>query len=129
MGFGLETGFIYHFNIQLVTTFNYSAIADFHSLQITTAHTKSFQSAVFSSCSLATASNNRDSSTAPIKFTLHRLPYNFLPTHSVTTEYLLNLSQPRTCRKYHSLLYLSRFCGNMPFCEGVTQKWLCIPAY
>jgi hypothetical protein len=36
------------FNTRLVTTFNYSAIADLHTLQITTAHAKSFQSAVSS---------------------------------------------------------------------------------
>jgi hypothetical protein len=37
-------GFIDHFNTYLVTTFNYSAIADLH----TTAHSKSFQPAVSS---------------------------------------------------------------------------------
>jgi hypothetical protein len=47
-GFGLEIGFIDHFNIRLVTTLNYSAIADFHTSQITTTHAKSFQSAVSS---------------------------------------------------------------------------------
>jgi hypothetical protein len=47
-GFGLEIGFIGHFNTRLVTTINYSAIADLHTLQITTAHAKSFQSAVSS---------------------------------------------------------------------------------
>jgi hypothetical protein len=36
------------FNKQLVTTLNYSAITDFHTLQITTAHAKSFQSALIS---------------------------------------------------------------------------------
>jgi hypothetical protein len=36
-GFGLEIGFIDHFNTRLANTFNYSAIADFHILQITTA--------------------------------------------------------------------------------------------
>jgi hypothetical protein len=48
MGFGLEIGFIDHFNTRLVTALNYGAIGDLHSLQITTAHTKSFQSAVSS---------------------------------------------------------------------------------
>jgi hypothetical protein len=43
-GFGLQIGFIDHFNTRLVTTLNYSTIADVHSLQITTAHAKSFQS-------------------------------------------------------------------------------------
>jgi hypothetical protein len=41
-GFGLEVGFIDHFNTQPVITLNYSAVADFHTSQITTAHVKSF---------------------------------------------------------------------------------------
>jgi hypothetical protein len=48
MGFGLEVGFIDHFNTWLVTAPNYSAITDVHTLQISTAHTKSFQFAVSS---------------------------------------------------------------------------------
>jgi hypothetical protein len=40
-GFGLDIGFIDHFNAQLVITLNYSAIADLHILKITTAHAKS----------------------------------------------------------------------------------------
>jgi hypothetical protein len=47
-GFGLDFGFIDPFNKRLVTTFNYSSIADLHTLQITTAHAKSFQPAVSS---------------------------------------------------------------------------------
>jgi hypothetical protein len=42
----LENGFIDHFNTWLVTTPNYSAIANLHTLQITTAHAKCFQSSV-----------------------------------------------------------------------------------
>jgi hypothetical protein len=45
-GFGLDIGFIDHLHV--VTTKNYNTIANFHTLQITTAHTKSFQSAVSS---------------------------------------------------------------------------------
>jgi hypothetical protein len=41
-GFGLEVGFIDHFNTQPVITLNYSAVADFHTLQITTEHVKTF---------------------------------------------------------------------------------------
>jgi hypothetical protein len=29
-GFGLDIGFMDHFNMQLITTLNYSAIANFH---------------------------------------------------------------------------------------------------
>jgi hypothetical protein len=47
-GFGLEIGFIDHFHSRLVTTLNYNAITEFRTLQITAAHTKSFQSAVSS---------------------------------------------------------------------------------
>jgi ethanolamine utilization microcompartment shell protein EutS len=36
--FGLEIGFIDRFSTRLVTTFNYSAIADLHALQISRAH-------------------------------------------------------------------------------------------
>jgi hypothetical protein len=39
-GFGLDIGFIDHFNTQLVITLNYSAIPNFHTLQITGAHVK-----------------------------------------------------------------------------------------
>jgi hypothetical protein len=45
-GFGLVTGFIEH--LQIVTTSNYNAIANSHTLQLTTARTKSSHSAVFS---------------------------------------------------------------------------------
>jgi hypothetical protein len=45
--FGVEIGFIDYFNA-LMTTFNYSAIPDLHTLQITTSHAKSFQSALSS---------------------------------------------------------------------------------
>jgi hypothetical protein len=38
-GFGLDIVFIDHFTPRLGTTSNYSAISDFHTLQITTAHT------------------------------------------------------------------------------------------
>jgi hypothetical protein len=44
-GFGLETGVIDHFNTRIVITLNYSVVADLHTLQITSAHAKSFKSA------------------------------------------------------------------------------------
>jgi hypothetical protein len=43
-GLELQIEFIYHFNTRLGITLNYSAIADVHTLQITTAHAKSFRS-------------------------------------------------------------------------------------
>jgi hypothetical protein len=47
-GFGLEIDFIYHFDTRPVTKINYSAIADFHILQTTIAHIKSFRPVVYS---------------------------------------------------------------------------------
>jgi hypothetical protein len=41
-GFGLDIGSIDHFTTQLIIIFDYSAIADFHSSEITRAHAKSF---------------------------------------------------------------------------------------
>jgi hypothetical protein len=38
----LKIGFTDHFNSRLLTAFNYGAIADLHTLQITTAHAKLF---------------------------------------------------------------------------------------
>jgi hypothetical protein len=38
-GFGLDIGFIDHFNPQLVITLSYRAIADLHTLQITVTRT------------------------------------------------------------------------------------------
>jgi hypothetical protein len=55
--FGLVTRFIEHLYTQLVSTSNYSAITDPHTLQFATARTKSSQSAVFTSRCLVTTSN------------------------------------------------------------------------
>jgi hypothetical protein len=43
--FGLKVGFIDHFNPRLVTTLNFSANTELHTLEVTTAHAKSFMSA------------------------------------------------------------------------------------
>jgi hypothetical protein len=45
-GFGLVIGLIEH--LHMVTTNNYSTIANSHAVQLTTAHTTSAQSVVFS---------------------------------------------------------------------------------
>jgi hypothetical protein len=46
----LEIGFIDHFNTHLVTTLKYSVIADLHTLQIITAHTKSVSARTVFTC-------------------------------------------------------------------------------
>jgi hypothetical protein len=52
--FGLEIGFTDQFNTQLITTLNYSAIANFPTLHFTRAHAKYFptRSVFTSSCSV-----------------------------------------------------------------------------
>jgi hypothetical protein len=55
-GFGLEIGFIDHFNKRIVATFIFSAIANLNTLHITRAHAKSFRAlSVFISSCLVTA--------------------------------------------------------------------------
>jgi hypothetical protein len=62
-GFGLQVGFTDHFNTRIVTSLNYSAIADLRTLQTTTAQAKSPVCCVFTSRFLVTVLNNEDSST------------------------------------------------------------------
>jgi hypothetical protein len=65
-GIGLEIGFIDH--LYVVTTNNYNTIANFHTLQITIAHTKSFQCAVTSRFPV-TDLNKGDSSASVLNYT------------------------------------------------------------
>jgi hypothetical protein len=81
-GFRLEIRFIDHFNTALVITLNYSATAELHTLQITTAHTKSFQSAfTFHQSFPGNGFNNGDTS-------LHRRSILF--TDSLTNDHSWN---------------------------------------
>jgi hypothetical protein len=80
-------GFTDNFNMRLVTRLNYSAIANLHTLQISTANAKSFQSAVSSpAVPCFTASNSGDSPAAPTKSSLHRLPYNCQNQSHIATD-------------------------------------------
>jgi hypothetical protein len=62
-GFGLDIGFIDHFNTQLLMTLNHSAIANSHTLQITSA--QKLVLSVTRRC-LITASNSGDSSASAL---------------------------------------------------------------
>jgi hypothetical protein len=73
MGFWLVTGFIEH--LQNVTINNSSAVANSHTLQFTTARTKSYQSAVSSPMDAALLPDSRPRRLAAI---LHQPPT--LPT-------------------------------------------------
>jgi hypothetical protein len=71
-GFGLDIQFIDYFNTQLVITLNYSAIADFHPLQITRAQAKSFPvCSVFTSKLPGNGSNNCYSCDSVLKSSLN----------------------------------------------------------
>jgi hypothetical protein len=70
MGFWI--GFIDHFNRELISTHNYSAIADLWTLQITRAHRLCSQPiTVSTSRFLVTASNNGHSSASGLKSSLN----------------------------------------------------------
>jgi hypothetical protein len=86
----LNIGFIDHFNTQLVITLNYSAIANFHNLQFTTAHAK-FSPAcnIFTRRFLVTASNNGYSSASVLKSSLNG---GSIPTASLKVKISLRLA-------------------------------------
>jgi hypothetical protein len=84
LSMGIWIGFIDHFNVRLVTTLNYSVTMLISTLQITTVLSCQ-PAAVSTGHSLEMASKSGESSTALTKSSLHRLPYNWLPTDSVTT--------------------------------------------
>jgi hypothetical protein len=93
-GFGLQIGFTDHFTTRLVTTSNYSSIADLYAFQITIAYSKSFPvCCVFTSRSLVTASNSGNSSAFAVTSLLacsqlHRLSILF--TDSLATDLQLS---------------------------------------
>jgi hypothetical protein len=78
--FGLVVGFIDHFSTQLVITLNYSAIVDFRTLKIATAHAKSFLVCrVVTRLFLVTASNNGYSSASVLKSSLNGVSFPIVP--------------------------------------------------
>jgi hypothetical protein len=86
-------GFTDHLYTRLVSTSNYSATANLHNSQIITAPAKPFPACcVFTSLSLATASNSGDSSASRA----HAIPY-CPPSHNWLRPLLIT-SQHRPCR-------------------------------
>jgi hypothetical protein len=113
-----------------VTTLNYSAIANLHISQITTAHAKPSQFAVSSSFP-ATASNNRDAS-ASVLMSLLSGEY---PTTELNSKLVILMTPwhgPRRKHRLQQFLYCCmwiRWRWNMFDFEGVTQERLHIFAY
>jgi hypothetical protein len=88
-GFGFDIAFTDHFNTQLVTTLNYSAIANLHILQITRAHANSFPGrSVFTSSCLVTVSNNGYSSASGLKSSLNGGSLPTAPKCSLRPAYI-----------------------------------------
>jgi hypothetical protein len=99
------TRFIGNFTTRLRTTSNYSAITNRHTLQITTAHSKSFSACcVFTSRFLVTASNSEVSSA----FALTSLLSGEYPTTELTTK-----SQSHIATNGQSVLVSSPHLGLM----------------
>jgi hypothetical protein len=105
-----------------LTTSNYSAIANLHILQITTAHAKPSQSA-FTSRFLVTDLNNGDSSAS----VLTSLLSGEYPTTEFIVTIVLNITSRHGPRRKHCLQHFLYCCvwircrGNMFVCECVTQ--------
>jgi hypothetical protein len=71
MGFWI-TRFIDHLQVITTSNYDYNTVAGFHTLQMTTAHTKPFPAcSVFTRRFLATASNSGYSSASVLKSTLN----------------------------------------------------------
>jgi hypothetical protein len=109
--FGLNIGFIELLYTKHVNTNNYSATANHHILQITTAPSKTFPACyVFSSHSLVTASNIGDFSASTLKSSLHSLPYR---TDLVAPVFFLITPRHGPHRQHRSFSYANRFRGNV----------------
>jgi hypothetical protein len=106
------TGFIGHLYIPLVSTSSYSATANLHNSQFITAPSKPFLAFVFTSRSLATASNSGDSSASHA----HVVPSPTLLQNCLPAVYSGALSPVLCCScqlptiSLPSLLYYSDNC-------------------
>jgi hypothetical protein len=91
-----------YLNTRLVTTSNYSAIADLHILQITAANTKYFAArSVFTSRYLATASSSGDPSASRTQV---------LPSLTLVPNYLPAILSTKLDRHLFSIIYADLNC-------------------
>jgi hypothetical protein len=119
-GFGLDIGFINHLYTKLVTTLNCIPVANFHSLQIAIARSKSFSArSVFTSRCLVTASNN-------CSFRIQFLSDWWLPSNSQILKVKVNLRLTVYCQSVRlgvrplethdqSFFLQLNSCGNSPY--------------
>jgi hypothetical protein len=90
-GFGLDIGFIDHFNIQLLITLNYSTIANSHILQFTRPHAKYFPDRSLTGSCLITAANSGYYSASGLKSSLNG---GSLPTEILSLILRQTVSRP-----------------------------------
>jgi hypothetical protein len=82
-GFGFDVGFTDHLYTQLQITSNYNAIANLHTLQITTTPTKPFPAyCIFTSRFLVTACNSGNSSASAMAAPYQRLIFSQILVHN-----------------------------------------------
>jgi hypothetical protein len=109
-GFWTEIEFIDHFITRLVTTSNYSTIANLHTF-ITTALAKSFPACnVITSSCLVTVSNSGDSSASALKAFLMAATLQF---YSVAPVVFLVTPRYGPTKTQLFYCYLNRFRGNV----------------
>jgi hypothetical protein len=123
-GFGLDIGFIDHFNTRLVTTLNYSAIADFHTL------IKSFPAcSVFTSSCLVTAP------TMTIPLLPRSSPVWMAAPFQAELKVTLQLAVyrlsfrlgPKTLEAHDQRFFqLNTCCSNTYVTFSLTRKWACL---
>jgi hypothetical protein len=144
--FGLDIGFTDHFNIQLVITLNYSAIADLHTLQITVTHTSvlsllphvSWQRLLtveilqlLRSCLIWMVAPFQLSTLAPTKSSLHRLTDK---AQSQSQSYFTTGGLPPVTLSWRQAPWYSQrsffqmnLCGHSLYVtSSLTRKWVCL---
>jgi hypothetical protein len=120
----LEIGFIDH--LHDITTNNFNTIANFHILQFTTVHAKSFQSASVSGFP-ATDHSNGYSSTAPSLLFTDSLRTNSGLLYDVLfTAYQFVLATSPLILTTSTLIYQLNTCGYSPYATfSLTRGWVC----
>jgi hypothetical protein len=132
----LQTGFlIFGFieHLQVVTTNKYNIVADLHTLQITTAQSKSLPAcSVFSKRFLVTASNHGYSSASVLKSSLNggSLPTAYSSEWELLYDWRLTANQfvlaikPWDSRPV--IFFQLNTCGYSPYVtSSVTRAWVC----
>jgi hypothetical protein len=124
-GFWIGYWIYWHSYTRLGTTSNYSALADLHTLQITTAHAKPVPGCcVFTSHFLVSASSSGDFSAQVLSG--WRLPSNYLFSSSENrTELTFNWLGCPSCLPYNSL---ARLAQTTPFILVSVAGGTCLPS-